>query len=68
MSGGPPDLHAENQLLRDFYDAWVFFHAVRNDPSESEAWNKVRLQVAAQTVVDTSNKVKLHIQKHTVQH
>lgn len=63
-----PDLLAENQLLRDFYDAWEFFHAVRNDPHESPEWNRTRLEMTAQALVEASQKVKAHIREHSVKH
>lgn len=64
MGTKPPDALAENRLLRDFYDAWVFMHKVRNEPSESAAWQKVRLEQSAQGLVDAAAKVQRHINAH----
>lgn len=47
----------ELELLREFYASWVFFHATKLDPSESETWNKTRQQMAAQKLVDAANAV-----------
>lgn len=55
-----PQVHprdVENAILRDFYDAWVFFHATKNDPSESPTWNQTRQKMAAQALVDAAGKV-----------
>lgn len=49
---------SELDLLREFYSCWVFFHATRNDPTESEAWNRTRQEVTAQQLVDAANAVE----------
>lgn len=63
-----PDLLEENRLLREFYDAWVFLHKVRNEPSESPKWQESRLKVSAQQLVKAAAKVTKHIGAHKAVH
>lgn len=61
-------LEAENALLREFYDSWVFFHSLRVQPAESEAWQESRLRLAAQGMLEAANKVAQHIKRLNTTH
>jgi hypothetical protein len=54
----------ENRLLREFYNAWIFLHQMRNEPAESDAWQESRLKLAAQGLVNAADAVDAHIKAH----
>lgn len=55
------DLVEENRVLREFFDAWTFFHQMRGAPTTgSETWDKIRLEKAAQGLADAAKAVSGH--------
>lgn len=55
------DLEAENRLLREFYDSWVFFHKSRSLSDAGETWDKTRQRMAAEALAKAADKVQAHI-------
>lgn len=56
-------LEAENALLREFYDSWVFFHRTKAESTEQPAFDATRAQMAAQQLVNAAKAVEKHIHR-----
>lgn len=58
-----PTIEEENALLREFYDAWVFFHKVKREITDQPSFDCTRQEIAAQQLVDSAQAVERHIQR-----
>lgn len=56
-------LQAENALLREFYDAWVFFHKVKAETTDQPRFDRTRQEIAAQMLLKASKGVECHIKR-----
>lgn len=54
-------VEAENALLREFFQAWCFFHTTCNVKSDmGPDWEETRRKMAAQALTESAQKVAAH--------